>query len=138
MDIGHDMGGSFVRLDNEVKKEDQIVSRLIELTSCGTLKWSKLFINSTAWNYAVDFSGVRFQVSDFFNKGIGTLSVILLDVFSRDIENNRSRSCVSNKVQELKTAIEKQGPPNRDYTRYVLDKSGNKTFLETVWGKLNS
>jgi len=60
------MGGSFMRQDQELSVENQIVSRLIELTDLGTLKWSKLFINSTAWIYAVDFSEIRFQVSCFY------------------------------------------------------------------------
>ncbi|HEY4474445.1 MAG TPA: hypothetical protein VJC06_00790 [Candidatus Paceibacterota bacterium] len=55
-----------MRQDQELSVENQIVSRLIELTDLGTLKWSKLFINSTAWIYAVDFSEIRFQVSCFY------------------------------------------------------------------------
>lgn len=138
MNTDYDMGGSFVRLDYEARIKDRIVSRLIELTNHETLMWSKLFINSNAWFYAVDFRGIRFQLSDFFGKKIGTLSIIYPDFFSRDIENDRCRSWISDKVQELMVAIEKQNPSSKDYTRYILDRNNHETFFEMVEKTLNT
>lgn len=115
-------------------EKEQIVTLLTNLTDSGAINWFKLFVNPTAFFYVADYRGLRFKGCDLF--GRNTLAIIPLDVFSQRTQNGTS--FVSDKVQELRVAIKKQDPPSEDFVRHGLDRSDNKTFLEKVWGILNS